>query len=159
MSHLKKLAYSEMKEQVHSSTAPVHRMFLTLFIDSAPWDAGLLPDEEPSALRHHACTQNATDVMHSFRILGCWPTPGWRSKCSQAPHLRTECIGCHSQLSHLERLAYSQMEGQVLKHCNCTQNVSQVIQIFRILGCWSTPRCRSKCSQAPRLHMEGIRFR
>ena len=141
-----------MKEQVHSSTAPVHRMFLTLFIDSAPWDAGLLPDEEPSALRHNACTQNASDVMHSFRILGCWPTPGWRSKCSQAPHLRTECIGCHSQLSHLERLAYSQMEGQVLRHRNCTQSVSQVIQIVLILGCWSTPRWSAKCPSTTLAH-------
>ena len=141
-----------MKGQVRSSTASAHRISQTLFIHSAPWDAGLLPDEGPSALKHHACAQNVSGVMRSFRILGCWPTPGWRSKCSQAPHLRTECIGCHSQLSHLERLAYSQMEGQVLKCRNCTQNVSQVIQIFLILGCWSTPRWRAKCPSTTLAH-------
>jgi hypothetical protein len=69
------LAYTQMRGQVLSSTVPAHRMSQTSLTAFTFWDAGLHPDEGPSALKYRACVQNVADVTHSFYILGCWPTP------------------------------------------------------------------------------------
>ena len=63
-----------------------YEMSFTVFTS---WATGLLPDARSSALKYHACAQNVSDVINSFRILGGWPTPRCKVKCSQLPRLRT----------------------------------------------------------------------
>ena len=98
-------AYTQLKDQVLSSTVPAHRMCQTVGIAFTFRDAGLHPDEGSSSLKYRACAQNVSevvhiftdaslhpdegssalkycacaqnvsDVTHNFHILGCWPTP------------------------------------------------------------------------------------
>jgi hypothetical protein len=132
VSHFWMLAYTQMRVQVLSSTAPAHRMCEMLLIvsllgmlaytqmrgqmrsSSAPahrtfqmlfigWDASLHRDEGSSALKCRACTQKVTDVALSFHMSGCWPTPRWGSSA--------------------------------LKYRACAQNVSDVTHSLHILGC------------------------
>jgi hypothetical protein len=64
-----------MRGQVLSSTVLAHRMCQTLLIAFSFMDAGLHPNEGPSALKYRACAQNVSDVTPSFYILRCWSTP------------------------------------------------------------------------------------
>jgi hypothetical protein len=68
------LVYTQMRGQVLSSTVPAHRMCQTLLVDFTFCDAGLHPEEGPSALKYPACAQNVSDITHSFYILRCWST-------------------------------------------------------------------------------------
>jgi hypothetical protein len=103
-----------MRGQVLSSTVPAHRMFKTLLIVFAFMDAGMHPDAGSSALKYRACAQNASDVTHSFQILGCRPVPRSRVKWSQVRRLRTECVRLYSSFLQFGMLAYTQMRSQVL---------------------------------------------
>ena len=66
--------------------------------------------------------------------LAGWPTPRCRIKHSQIPRLRTEHIRFHSYSSHLGRLAYSQMQGQVLSNTPPGNIMYQLSFIVRHLG-------------------------
>ena len=68
-------AYSQMNGPVLPSTAPAHTKYESLLIVLASWGADQLPYEWSGALKHHACAQNVSDLIHSFLILGGWPTP------------------------------------------------------------------------------------
>jgi hypothetical protein len=57
-----------MRGQVLSSTVHAHRMCQTLLIVFTFCDAGLHPDEGPSALKYRACAQNVSGVTHRFYI-------------------------------------------------------------------------------------------
>jgi hypothetical protein len=57
-----------MRGQVLSSTVPAHRIYQMLLIDFTFCDAGLNPDEGPSALKYRACAQNVSGVTHRFYI-------------------------------------------------------------------------------------------
>ena len=76
VSHLWMLPYTQIRDQVLSNTVPAHRMCQTLLVDFTFCDAGLHPEEGPSALKYRACAQIVPDVTRRFYILRCWFTAG-----------------------------------------------------------------------------------
>ena len=107
-------AYTQLKDQVLSSTVPAHRMCQTVGIAFTFRDAGLHPDEGPSSLKYRACSQNVSDVAHSFTDASLHPDEGSSAlkyrACSQ--HV-TDAI--HS-FTLWGMPGYTQMRGQVLSN-------------------------------------------
>ena len=134
------LAYSQMKSQVLSGTTPAHKMHQMGCTAFASWDAGLLQDGGPSALRHRTCAQNTSDFILSYHILKGWPTPRWRVKCSST-------ATAHRMYDRLFRFFASWDAGlltdagpSALRHHACTWKVSDFADSFHILRIQPTPR-------------------